>query len=707
MPRWIAFILPRLLLGLLSLATVTSEPPRARAADTPELQGKTHALPDPFPSGVSPEDEIQIRRDYARAVAAHAALPATGAGPHQTDLTSDASVLLKGVRWALRFESSLNSNDVALIKRALALSHSRLSELGSAMPSWTRRQGTVLRGYRSEVDGSLQPYGVIVPKHYDGQTPMRLDVVLHGSSKPSGMSELRFAARFNMTDERNTAIPDAPYIELHPLGRVENCYRWAGETDVFESIAAVCRQYRIDPDRIVLRGMSMGASGTWHLGLKHPDRFVAIGPYCGYVDTHRFSETPIPGFIKVGPLPWHQEWGLHLLDSVDYAANARMVPSIAAIGDKDVFFQAHVIMREAMARENIDMVNLISPGTGHVIDPVTHREQLSRIARHADAGLNHFPKEIQFTTWSLKYGRCHWVRLLGLEQHYARADIRAVRKPDGRVVVTQLSNVTCFSIDAPLLHREHDSLEICGQTVALPHKQRMRQAEAFTFIKRQGRWTYLSPAEAAQRSLQGKRPGLQGPIDDAFTGPFLCVRGTGTPWNAAAGAYAQASLERFRHEWACYMRGDLPAKDDTEVTEDDVQGRHLILFGDPGSNCWIRKALPKLPLTWTRDTVTLGGVSRSARNHAPILINPNPLSPAAGKYIVINSGHSFHESEFAAFNYLLFPRLGDWALVECPDGLGAQPGNVGPWRDPETAVAAGYFDETWRHPVPPPTESTR
>ena len=36
----------------------------------------------------------------------------------------------------------------------------------------------------------------------------------------------------------------------------------------------------------------MGASGTWHLGLKHPDFFAALGPYCGYVDTHRFSETP-------------------------------------------------------------------------------------------------------------------------------------------------------------------------------------------------------------------------------------------------------------------------------------------------------------------------------------------------------------------------------------------------------------------------------
>ena len=112
--------------------------------------------------------------------------------------------------------------------------------------------------------------------------------------------------RFDEGDGPAKTPPEANFIELHPLGRVENCYRWAGETDVFEAIEAVCRNYKIDRDRIVLRGMSMGASGTWHLGLKHPDRFVALGPYCGYVDTHAFSETPLANFVKVGALPAHQ-----------------------------------------------------------------------------------------------------------------------------------------------------------------------------------------------------------------------------------------------------------------------------------------------------------------------------------------------------------------------------------------------------------------
>ena len=47
-----------------------------------------------------------------------------------------------------------------------------------------------------------------------------------------------------------------------------------------------------------------------------------------------------------------------MLDSIDYAANAGVVPAIACMGDKDVFFQAHVLMGEAMEKEGLKMVNL-------------------------------------------------------------------------------------------------------------------------------------------------------------------------------------------------------------------------------------------------------------------------------------------------------------------------------------------------------------
>ncbi|MEO6741762.1 MAG: hydrolase, partial [Chthoniobacteraceae bacterium] len=360
------------------------------------------------------------------------------------------------------------------------------------------------------------------------------------------------------------------------------------------------------------------------------------------------------------------------------------------IGDKDTFFQAHVIMGEAFAKEGLQMVNLISPGTGHVIDPVTHGEQMRRIGEYATKGLDHAPRQLRFVTWTLKYNRCHWIELLALGRHYERAEIIARVTDDGVIEISELKNVTRFALHPPALGVA-TRVRILGNGITL---QNHAADEPLVFSQANGAWH--CDGTRSQIALTGKRPGLQGPIDDAFAAPFLCVRGTGEPWNPAVGAWADASLRRFAYEWARYMRGDLPVKNDTEVTEVDVRTKHLILFGDPGSNAWIRKALPNLPVTWSRDEFILADALHSAKEHAPVLICASPL--AADRYVVINSGHTFHEKEFAAFNYLLFPRLGDWAVMKIAPGAETwQPSSPA---FPEEAVCAGFFDEAWKKPMP-------
>jgi pimeloyl-ACP methyl ester carboxylesterase len=427
---------------------------------------------------------------------------------------------------------------------------------------------------------------------------------------------------------------------------VENCYRWAGETDVFDAIEDVCRRYAIDRDRIVLRGMSMGASGTWHLGLKHPDRFVALGPYCGYVDTHHFSETPLANFVKVGPLPEHQELSLHMLDSMDYAANAGVVPAIACMGEKDVFFQAHVLMGQAMEREGLKMVNLISPGTGHVIDPVTHAEQMRQIGELAARGMDRQPRELNFVTWTLKYGRCHWLEVLGMERHYARAELSAQRSGD-LIEIDEPQNVTRFAIRTASLPGVPKILRVGGTELSIPESITPK-SPGVVITRDGGRWQIAG--QLGDVALTGKRPGLQGPIDDALAAPFLCVRGTGRPWNPDVGAYADAALARFAKEWHHYFRGELPLKDDTAVTDEDVRTKNLILFGDGGSNAWIAKVLPQLPIAWSQESLRVGDQEYQADRHLPALIAPNRLPGGEAHYVVLNSGHTFREAELANLN---------------------------------------------------------
>lgn len=648
--------------------------------------------------------EVQVLQERLRLI------PVTknmGIGtPLAYDFFADADVYCKGVLWALKYETQWQAADVALIQAALDRARKRIDALAAGVVPWREQRGRLVRGFVSDVDGSTQPYGLMVPPNYDATRPMRLDVVLHGSTRPTGFSELKFMSRFDTETQTVKAPPENDFIELHPLGRVENCYRWAGETDVFEAIEAVCRNYNIDRDRIVLRGMSMGASGTWHLGLKYPDRFVALGPYCGYVDTHQFSQTPLPNFIKVGELPPHQERSLHMLDSIDYAANAGVVPAIACMGEKDIFFQAHVLMGRAMEQEGLKLVNLISLGTGHVIDPVTHQEQMRRIAVYAGQGVDHTPKHLRFVTWTLKYSRCHWLQILALEEHYARAEVEATITDGGVIEMKVPKNVTRFGILPRVWPDAKRRLRISGRDVTLPAGLGEQSKSPAIVIERQdGRWVY--GGEQTELRLSGKHPGLQGPIDDAFASRFLCVRGTGKPWHPAVHAWADASLSRFAYEWHRYFRGELPIKNDTDVSDDDLRNCHLVLFGDPGSNAWIRRVLPQLPLRWSLSELEFGGERHAAAEHAPVMIQPNPL--AEGRYVVINTGHSFHEPELSSLNYLLFPRLGDWAIIKVGNKVPAS--SAAPLED--VVVRAGFFDEQWQFAtngvagrVEPPSERT-
>jgi hypothetical protein len=225
--------------------------------------------------------------------------------------------------------------------------------------------------------------------------------------------------------------------------------------------------------------------------------------------------------------------------------------------------------------------------------------------------------------------------------------------------------------------------------------------------RRDNAWHSVLPQKLAAgrlRHLQ-KITGLHGPIDDAFMDGFVCVRGTGKPHHPSVQRYADAALERFQREWDKYLRGKLPVKDDIEITEEDLARKNLILFGDPGSNSLIAQMLDSVPLTWTPRAITLadgntgtgpGGPDRAiaagdgrafaAGEHVPILIYPSPFN--TGRYVVINSGHTFHAADFHGTNALLYPRLGDYAVLKLTPSA----------KEPLAAevVAAGLFDDNWR-----------
>jgi len=133
--------------------------------------------------------------------------------------------------------------------------------------------------------------------------------------------------------------------------------------------------------------------------------------------------------------------------------------------------------------------------------------------------------------------------------------------------------------------------------------------------------------------------------------------------------------------WGRFFRGHPFVKDDKDVTEADFQKYHVVLFGDPGSNKWIAKMGDKLPVKWTKENVTLGGQTYSAKENYPALIYPNPLHPS--KYVVINTGLTIDDKGYNG-DYGT-PMWGDYAIVKVKAGEAVP-----------DLVTAGLFDEQWK-----------
>jgi dienelactone hydrolase len=601
---------------------------------------------------------------------------------------ADIEVFLKAARWIVEhnefYGKDAGKQTLAVLDHGLL----RASQQKRGETPWLQSPAgrTVTRAYRSRIDGSVQPYAVTFPHDYapGTRTRYRVDVVLHG--REAGLTEVKFLARHT----GRQAPKDLAFVQIDIFGRGNNAYRWAGESDVWEAVENcfavenfLNRGNLLDPARVVLRGFSMGGAGTWHLGLHRPDQFCVLGPGAGFTTTRGY----IPRFPD--HLPDYQEACLHIYDAVDYAENVFDVPVVAYSGGKDAQKLAADLVEARLKKLDIPMTHLVAPGLGHDFpDPWKQRAE-KEYQKHVNRGKRGFPRRVRFVTWTLKYPSCYWVDLLGLEKHYRQARVDAIYSPDeGYSVETANVRILRLTHAAPGATREPVTVTIDGQKLANVRPYQSRSEQLFLYLeKRGGKWAAVLPERLfvdRMRTLQ-KSTGLQGPIDDAFTAPFLCVRGTGTPWHERTDQYARADLARFRAEWSKYMRGELPIKDDTDVTADDITSRHLVLFGDPGSNSLIREVLPRLPVQWTKKTVTWAGKEYDAATHLPVLIYPSPL--ATDRYVVLNSGHTFHAADFQGTNALLYPRLGDHALLK--------PGDK---KEPLAAEVqtAGLFDDFWR-----------
>lgn len=585
----------------------------------------------------------------------------------------DAEICSKAVEWILRHNEFYRPNYVQLSQKTLELGEQRAKKIANGKSDWANSSGVYPIGYRSKVDESVQPYIVSLPAGFDSKKAKRwpLYVALHGRN--SRLTEASFIG-----GAISKEVPkDQTWIQIDVFGRVNNAYRWAGETDVFEAMKDVTRRYKIDETRVTLWGFSMGGAGAWHLGLHHPSKWASAGAGAGFVDFYKYQ--------KQEELPEHQDKTLRIYDALDYSQNLNVVPFVAYGGELDSQLQSALLIQEAAAKSDIKLNLIIGPKMGHKFDDASKAKFMEFLSKHNEKGRSRVPgkREFDFVTYTLKYNQCEWLEILEQLTAYEKTTVHSEIADDGILELTT-ENIASLSI----IRNVADRVRIDGAGPFNLNLVADANLIEVYFVKEVDGWRaldYDDSLDFEKNPYRNKRHDLQGPIDDAFMQPFVCVKGTSEPWSSELQSYADWSLKRFEKEFDKWMRAKPVVIEDSELNDKTIRDKNLILFGDPGSNSIIQRVAEELPIEWTKEKVTFEGKDYSTKDHCLVLIFPNPLNPA--KYVVINSGMTTHEKDFKASNSWLFPKLGDHAAIRFKKS------KTGDYE--ESTVDAGLFDAHW------------
>jgi hypothetical protein len=662
-------------------------------ADGPADNKAANVRPIPPPGIEIPADQRQALENQLQSLSQEIERLRGSKDPFVLRYLPDIVIFERAVSMALAENGFFESADADRAADLLNEGMKRATGLPRKDVFWLSPDSNVtVRGFRSELDGSIQPYGVAFGLNQKEKERTRTDVWCRGRSE-KGL-ELQFLAKHLKNPD---PMPAPGTVMIYPFGRYCNANKLAGEIDTLEVVEHATKEYRLNPHQITIRGFSMGGAAAWHLAVHYPDRWLAATPGAG------FSETP--DFLKVfqsetlAPY-WFEQKLWQVYDCPVWVRNLRMLPTIAYSGEIDKQKQAADIMAKASwelpLKERFELTHIIAPKTAHQISPAARDEierRLQLVPKHVH--LDAFT----FTTCTLRYNRAHWLTIDALREHWVPTTLHVSRGE--RVKVAADANVQQFtlSMDADELEPEIQRLEVVIEFLRGDGQKGMKwlrgeeaiarrsdQSWGATFRLVDGDWQRVSPIEPPSQEL-AKRHGLQGPIDDAFMAPFLFVRPTADGLVPETQAWVQSEFDRAVREWHRQMRGDVRIKTSEELKPEDMQKYHLVLWGDPKSNPTLAQIADKLPIQWSQDgkTIAAGNRSYDARSHMPVLIYPNPLAP--DRYVVLNSSFTYREYDYLN-NARQVPKLPDWAIIDLSTPPDARwPGRI---------ADADFFDEAWQ-----------
>ena len=127
-------------------------------------------------------------------------------------------------------------------------------------------------------------YVLFVPHDYTGDKPYPVILFLHGSGETGTDGTKQAGTGLGSAIKKDEKT--FPFIAIFPQSQKRT---WKADSEdgmrAMAILDVVMKEYKTDPKRVYLTGLSMGGVGTWSFAAKHPERWAAIVPICGPGDT--------------------------------------------------------------------------------------------------------------------------------------------------------------------------------------------------------------------------------------------------------------------------------------------------------------------------------------------------------------------------------------------------------------------------------------
>lgn len=541
----------------------------------------------------------------------------------------------------------------------------------------------LFRTYTSPIDQSVQSYGLYIPVTYANFSTHPVIFTGHGFGRSITPSASFSSTRMQFADTYG-------YLLVNLYGRGNTFYDGLGENDLFQVLSALHNDFSIDEDRIFFEGPSMGATGAFRQGLRHPDIFAAVGGADGFTD---FREWVRQYYAPAWDRTYIEPFRLPnlLMDScVDVAESAKWLDLylIVDTGDTNVW-PANTLNFDARlnelgsatpeAKDYLHTTTIFNAGhTANYNQSLLYRffQTKSRIAN---------PRHIVIKTTRLKYGRQYWASIdrLHTSNSFATLDARI----SNQAVIVNAENVRQFTLSLSI-----ELLDGASSVTVVTNGSVSYTGPATTvslFADSDGETPTFGTTPLASGTRR-KTATLEGPIGDAFTTPFTVVYGTvGTP---SENVQSRVEADTFCSYWNTWMHASITPVADTSVQQDAnlLAEKSLIIFGTRECNAILKSVQPVLPIVVSTDGIGIGTRYYAGSNYGAYFVYPSPYAPY--RYLVIshNTIPGSNEKDLEALPWY-WP---DYVIFDSARPAGICIQNSLAYL-PDTFVEAGYFDDTW------------